>query len=216
MPPSLSSLPSIAPPPPTRPPTPLPLLPSSSFSPFSSLSLSSPACRFLPPPSPPALSFPAKRLAGVFSTVVTFKTECHHCLSCSLSSLPLTCFSPVLLPLARASPIPPSSSCSEGLLDQVLCLEESLALIQLSSICVWAVCVLCGGDGLSSTSLTHMRTRLLILSLTSAGVDILFSPLHPLLGSPLTLPPLGGKQISRAQSQGLSTGNMWEFCVISC
>lgn len=70
--------------------------PSSSFyssfssSPSLSLSQSLPACFF---PSSPLLSFPAKRLAGVFSTVVTFKTECHHCLSHSVSSLPLTCLS---------------------------------------------------------------------------------------------------------------------------
>lgn len=134
---------------PTHPPTP-PLCPCMSsllfFLPFSNpfrlfLSLSP---SFPLPPLPLVLSFPAKRLAGVFSTVVTFNTECHHCFSRSLSSLPLTCLS--LCPLLRLHtrlPHPPSSSCSEGLLDQVLCLEERLALIQLSSVCVWAVCVFC-------------------------------------------------------------------------
>lgn len=128
LPPSLSSLPSIAPPPPlsqlTHPRThslPMHEPPSSFFcSPFSPfhlsfLSSSSPACRFQPffpslSTSPPALSFSAKRLAGVFSTVVTFKTECHHCLSCSPSSLPLTCLSPcpLLLFLFWAClPLPP-------------------------------------------------------------------------------------------------------------
>lgn len=117
----------------------LPPLFSTLLQPFLSLSPSFPL-----PPLPLVLSFPAKRLAGVFSTVVTFNTECHHCFSRSLSSLPLTCLS--LCPLLRLHtrlPHPPSSSCSEGLLDQVLCLEERLALIQLSSVCVWAVCVFC-------------------------------------------------------------------------
>lgn len=115
----------------------------SSLSPSPSPSF--PACLFSPLPSPllpPVLSFSAKRLAGVFSTVVTFKTECHHCLSRSLSSLPLTCLSLCPLLLLFALPpcsILPSSSCSEGLLDRMLCLEERLALIQLSSVCVWAV-----------------------------------------------------------------------------
>lgn len=59
---------------------------------------------------PPVLSFSAKRLAGVFSTVVTFKTECHHCLSRSLSSLPLTCLSLCLLLLLCTPSIPPPSS----------------------------------------------------------------------------------------------------------
>lgn len=103
-----------------------------SFSPFSSssLHLCLLACLSISsfPPLPPVLSFPAKRLAGVFSTVVTFKTECHHCLSLSLIppfhlSLPLP-----PPPPPHSSPIPPSSSCSEGLLDQVLCLEVKLAL----------------------------------------------------------------------------------------
>lgn len=109
-----------------------------------SVSSSLPACLFPPLPYlPSVLSFPAKRLAGVFSTVVTFKTECHRCLSLFLippSRSPVSPSAPSFS--ALASPIPPSSSCSEGLLDQVLCLEERLALIQLSSVCVWAVCVI--------------------------------------------------------------------------
>lgn len=111
-----------------------PLHLSFSLSIFAWLSVFSPALH-------PALSFPAKRLAGVFSTVVTFKTECHHCLLLSLilpSHLSLSLPPPSLLRLP-----PPSSSCSEGLLDQVLCLGERLALIQLSSVCVWAVRVFC-------------------------------------------------------------------------
>lgn len=131
---------SIPLPPPPHPPT--PSLPLHKLS--SSFSLSFPVWLFYSPPSPallhPLLSFPAKRLAGVFSAVVTFKTECHHCLSRSVSSLALTCLS-----LCHPPPLhlpPPSSSCSEGLLDQVLCLEERLALIQLPRVCVcWVFCV---------------------------------------------------------------------------
>lgn len=107
----------------------------SSFSPFpsSSLHLCLLACLSISsfPPLPPVLSIPAKRLAGVFSTVVTFKTECHHCLSRSLSTLipPFHLSLPLPPPPPpHSSPIPPSSSCSEGLLDQVLCLEVRLAL----------------------------------------------------------------------------------------
>lgn len=55
----------------------------SSVSPFPSLSFSIFACLF--PLLPAVLSYPAKRLVGVFSSVVTFKTECHHCLSVSFS-----------------------------------------------------------------------------------------------------------------------------------
>lgn len=106
-----------------HPPThPLSLCPCSSLPPLHShpfhlpVSLYIFAClSFPPPPLPPVLSFPAKRLAGVFSTVVTFKTECHHCLSCSLSSLPLTCFSPSLprpppLLVPPPSPHPPPAA----------------------------------------------------------------------------------------------------------
>lgn len=82
-------------------------------SPSPSPSPSFPACLFSPLPSPllpPVLSFSAKRLAGVFSTVVTFKTECHHCLSRSLSSLPLTCLSLCPLLLLCTPSLPPLSS----------------------------------------------------------------------------------------------------------
>lgn len=65
-------------------------------------------------------------------------------LSLSLSLIPPSHLS-LPLPPPLCSPPPHPSSCSEGLLDQVLCLEERLALTQLSSIgvCVWAVCVAC-------------------------------------------------------------------------
>lgn len=81
-----------------------PLHLSFSLSIFAWLSVFSPALR-------PALSFPAKRLAGVFSTVVTFKTECHHCVYCFLSSFPLTCLSlcPLLL-FCACLPHPPPAA----------------------------------------------------------------------------------------------------------
>lgn len=54
------------------------------------------------PSLPPSLqsSFPAKRLAGVFSTVMTFKTKCHPCLT-------LTCLSLCLLLLCTLPPPSP-------------------------------------------------------------------------------------------------------------
>lgn len=112
--------PSIAPPPPPPPHPPTPSLPAHELSPLLStlhshpfhLSFSLHLCLSVSSPSlPPVLSFPAKRLAGVFSTVVTFRTECHHCLSHSLSSLPLTCLYlyPLLLLLhTRLHPHPPA------------------------------------------------------------------------------------------------------------
>lgn len=120
LPQSLSSSLSIAPPPPLSHSLSAPLcisLPpffssllshplhlSFSLSIFAWLSVFSPALR-------PALSFPAKRLAGVFSTVVTFKTECHHCVYCFLSSFPLTCLSlcPLLL-FCACLPHPPPAA----------------------------------------------------------------------------------------------------------
>lgn len=70
------------------------------------LVVSSPSLPAPPPPSlppiPPVISFPAKRLAGIFSTMVTFKTECHHCLLLSLTCL---LFCPLFLCL-HLSPTP--------------------------------------------------------------------------------------------------------------
>lgn len=72
----------------------------------------SPSHHLCPPPYPlpfVEFSFLAKRLVGVFSTVVTFRTVCH--LSLSLSHLSLA------LSLTFWPSHPPSSSCGEGLLE---------------------------------------------------------------------------------------------------
>lgn len=102
-----------------------------------------PACLF--PPLPPALSFPAKRLAGVFSTTVTFKTECHHCLSHSLSSLPLTCLSlcPLLL-LCTLLPHPPILLLQRGPSGpSAVPRREAGVNTALESLCVGCMCCLC-------------------------------------------------------------------------
>lgn len=71
-------------------------------------------------------SFPAKRLVGVFSTVVTFRTVCHLSLSLSPVSLSLSLAGPPI-------PHPPPAARA------FWSLELRLACT-LASVCVWAVC----------------------------------------------------------------------------
>lgn len=149
----------------------------SSFSPFLSLSLapSLPACLFpslSSPPLPPVLSFPAKRLLGVFSTAVTFKAECHHC--CSRSSLPHTCLSicPLLFTHLPHPPILLLQRGPSGL--SAVRRREAGINTALKCLCVGCMCFLCRDreDGLSSTSLTHMYAYLLIYPRPRPGADV--------------------------------------------
>lgn len=140
---------------------------SSWFSPFFSLH---PSIFFLPsfPHLTPVLSFPSKRLARIFSSVVTFKTECHHGLPASLLlSCPhplLTCLSlwPPAYSLSRLL-----SSCSECLLDPKLRLAARLAASSpISSVCACGLraflLVRSKRDCPSSTQLTDIYANLLV------------------------------------------------------
>lgn len=142
----------------------------SSFSPFLSLSIF--ACLSVSfsylHPLPPVPSFPAKRLLRVFSTVVTFKAECRHC--CALSSLPHTCLSlcPLLCTLLPHPPILLLQRGPSG--PSAVPRREAGINTALKCLCVGCMCFLCRdrGDGLSSTSLTHMCAYLFNLSMTSS------------------------------------------------
>lgn len=145
LPPSVSSLPSNPPPPPTLCPSLPPFVSSSLLSPFPSLSSPSlPACHLslppplLPSPVPPVVSFPAQRLAGIFSTMVTFKTECHRCLL-------LSHLSPLLspLPLALASPPTPILLLQRGPSGPSAVPGREAGIKEISSVCVWAACAFC-------------------------------------------------------------------------
>lgn len=84
--------------------------------------------RLFPPLPFFEFSFLAKRLVGVFSTVVTFRTVCH--LSLSLSHLSLS--------LAHWPSHPPSSSCREGLLEPGI--EAGMYAFKCLCVgCVWSI-----------------------------------------------------------------------------
>lgn len=180
---SLSSLPSAPPPPPpvTLPSVPVHELPSPSFSPFSSLHPFPPSifARLFPPP---VLSSPAKRLARVFSSVVTFKAECHRSLAPFLPhplflSRPhplLTCLSLSPPHTRRPASCPPPAA-------SAFWTQSCASWLSALLLCVGCMCFCwCHPrGGPSSTWPAHMCASPFIFGSTSSGCRCVAYPIVP-------------------------------------